>query len=56
MMKELEKCILLCARCHRLQHASESGDEFWKQVFSYKGDLEIGEMEDWEFLLEDMPS
>ena len=52
MLKELEKCILLCTRCHRLEHSTETRTEFWEQVFSYRGGLEIGELEDWEFLKE----
>jgi len=52
MLKELEKCILLCTRCHRLEHVSEVRSAFWKQVFDYSGGLEIGEIEEWEFLLD----
>ena len=52
MLKELEKCILLYTRCHRLEHVSEIGSAFWKQVFDYRGVLEIGEMDEWGFILD----
>ncbi len=52
MLKELEKCILLCTRCHRLEHATENRVEFWEQVFNYRGGLEIGNREEWDFLFE----
>lgn len=44
---ELEKCDLLCARCHRLEHAQELDAEFWEQVFSYRGRLNFKRSKTW---------
>ena len=35
--KEMQKCILLCANCHMIEHSSKLGDEFIKEALNYKG-------------------
>lgn len=47
IQQELDKCELLCTRCHRIEHAQELDDEFWEYVFSYRGDLKIGRSKTW---------
>jgi predicted transcriptional regulator len=36
--KELDKCQLLCSRCHRVLHAERYNEEFMKYVYDYHGD------------------
>jgi uncharacterized protein with PIN domain len=35
--KEMQKCILLCANCHMIEHSSKLGEEFIKEALNYKG-------------------
>lgn len=35
--KEMQKCILLCANCHAIEHSSKIGDDFIKEALDYKG-------------------
>lgn len=35
--KEINKCILLCANCHAVEHSSKNGDIFEKEALNYKG-------------------
>lgn len=35
--KELDKCILLCATCHCIEHSSNESESFLKAVEKYKG-------------------
>ncbi len=35
--KELNKCILLCANCHAIEHSTKEGDSFIKEALNYKG-------------------
>ncbi|MBI4992333.1 MAG: hypothetical protein HZB99_03890 [Candidatus Harrisonbacteria bacterium] len=34
---ELQKCMLLCANCHMIEHGTKDGDKFLKEAFKYKG-------------------
>lgn len=34
---EMQKCILLCANCHHIQHSTKDGKKFLNEVFNYKG-------------------
>lgn len=34
---ELDKCVLLCANCHAIEHSSKDGDIFIKEALNYKG-------------------
>lgn len=35
--KELDKCVLLCSRCHRIRHSREKTEIFMEAVRSYNG-------------------
>jgi len=35
--KEMEKCILLCANCHMIEHSTKLGEKFLKEAFDYRG-------------------
>jgi len=35
--KEMEKCILLCANCHAIEHSTKIGEKFIKEALNYKG-------------------
>jgi predicted HNH restriction endonuclease len=35
--KEIEKCILLCANCHMIEHSSKNEDKFLREALNYKG-------------------
>lgn len=34
---EIQKCILLCANCHMIEHSSKNDKEFMKEALNYKG-------------------
>lgn len=38
---ELDKCVLLCAHCHRMEHNQRS-PKFLKAVYNYTGELNLG--------------
>jgi hypothetical protein len=35
--KEIEKCILLCANCHMVEHSTKNDKNFLKEARNYKG-------------------
>ncbi len=35
--KEMQKCILLCANCHAIEHSTKNGDIFFAEAQNYKG-------------------
>ena len=35
--KEMQKCVLLCANCHMIEHSTKNEDKFLKEVLNYKG-------------------
>lgn len=35
--RELKKCILLCATCHRIEHSDNEGESFRKALEKYQG-------------------
>jgi len=35
--KEINKCVLLCANCHAVEHSTKLGDKFIKEAKNYKG-------------------
>jgi len=35
--KEMQKCILLCANCHAIEHSTKNGAGFLKEALNYKG-------------------
>lgn len=35
--KEMQKCILLCANCHSIEHSTKDGKIFLKEALNYKG-------------------
>lgn len=35
--KELDKCELLCVKCHRKEHHVQENEAFWHEVFNYQG-------------------
>ena len=35
--KEIQKCILLCANCHMIEHSKKDGELFLKEALNYKG-------------------
>ena len=34
---EIQKCILLCANCHMIEHSTKLGDKFLKEAYEYRG-------------------
>lgn len=34
---EMQKCILLCANCHMIEHSSKNDAKFLKEALNYKG-------------------
>ena len=34
---EMQKCILLCANCHAIEHSSKNDENFLAEALSYKG-------------------
>ncbi len=34
---EMQKCILLCANCHAIEHSTKLGDIFMKEALNYRG-------------------
>lgn len=34
---ELNKCILLCANCHSIEHSTKNNKNFLNEAFNYKG-------------------
>lgn len=34
---EMQKCVLLCANCHAIEHSSKSDDKFIKEALNYNG-------------------
>ncbi len=34
---EMQKCMLLCANCHMIEHSSKSESKFLKEALRYKG-------------------
>lgn len=34
---EMQKCILLCANCHAIEHSTKNDEKFLKEALSYKG-------------------
>ncbi len=34
---EIEKCILLCANCHSIQHSTKNEKKFLKEALNYRG-------------------
>lgn len=41
LKKELDKCVLLCANCHALEHSKRKEKIFLKEAHEYKGSLLI---------------
>ena len=37
--KELDKCVLMCATDHQIEHSSNDSEEFLKEVANYRGKL-----------------
>ncbi|HEV7424330.1 MAG TPA: hypothetical protein VGO21_04030 [Candidatus Paceibacterota bacterium] len=35
--KEMQKCILLCANCHMIEHSTKDGEIFLKEARNYRG-------------------
>ena len=35
--KEMQKCVLLCANCHMIEHSTKNGKNFLKEALNYKG-------------------
>lgn len=35
--KEMQKCVLLCANCHMIEHSTKNDQEFMKEAKNYKG-------------------
>ena len=35
--KEMQKCILLCANCHMIEHSTKKDEIFLKEALNYKG-------------------
>jgi len=35
--KEIQKCILLCANCHSIEHSTKNNKNFLKEALNYKG-------------------
>ena len=44
--KELEKCIILCSNCHRMEHSHKVNEQFLSFVFDYKANNKIQEIAD----------
>lgn len=34
---EMQKCVLLCANCHMIEHSTKNDSEFLKEALNYKG-------------------
>ncbi|MBP6931493.1 MAG: hypothetical protein KBD48_01165 [Candidatus Pacebacteria bacterium] len=34
---EIQKCILLCANCHMIEHSTKDGKKFLEEAMNYKG-------------------
>ena len=34
---EMQKCILLCANCHMIEHSTKNDEKFMKEALNYKG-------------------
>ncbi len=34
---EMQKCLLLCANCHMIEHSTKLGEKFVKEALNYKG-------------------
>ncbi len=34
---EIEKCVLLCANCHSIEHSTKDGSAFVKEALDYRG-------------------
>jgi predicted HNH restriction endonuclease len=39
IVKELDKCILLCANCHSIEHTSREDLKLLQEVENYKGTI-----------------
>ena len=37
MQNEINKCILLCANCHAIEHSTKLGKKFLQEASNYKG-------------------
>lgn len=35
--KEMQKCMLLCANCHAIEHSTKEGERFISEAKNYKG-------------------
>ena len=35
--KEMQKCVLLCANCHSIEHSTKDNKDFLKEALNYKG-------------------
>ncbi len=35
--KEMQKCVLLCANCHMIEHSSKNEEKFLKEALDYRG-------------------
>ncbi len=35
--KEMQKCILLCANCHMIEHSTKNDKKFMEEALDYKG-------------------
>lgn len=34
---EMQKCVLLCANCHMIEHSTKNEEKFLKEAFNYRG-------------------
>lgn len=37
IIREVNKCILLCANCHAIKHSAKDGDKFIQEAENYQG-------------------